>query len=278
MENKKSKNVWLWILAVVLTFVIVIYQKATGPTYPVRGEVQIGQGEVDYKLLRSHNTGMDAPVEIAVPDEQVTGKLTYKRYKSYDEWTTIAMERDGEKLMAKLPYQPPAGKIEYKVSLYKNGKEIPLTEEPVIIRFKGVVPAPVLVPHIFFMFISMLFGMRAGLEAVFKGNDGRFFIGVTLISLFIGGLILGPVVQKFAFGAYWTGWPFGHDMTDNKTAFTFIFWLIAWFVLRKKPENRVWPIVATVVMLIVYIIPHSVLGSEIDHTKTETPVEQTTAE
>ena len=65
MENKKSKNVWLWILAVVLTVVIVIYQKATGPTYPVKGEVMIGQEEVDYKLLRSHNTGMDAPVEIS---------------------------------------------------------------------------------------------------------------------------------------------------------------------------------------------------------------------
>ncbi|RLD46076.1 MAG: hypothetical protein DRI88_08000, partial [Bacteroidetes bacterium] len=111
-----------------------------------------------------------------------------------------------------------------------------------------------------------------------KGHDGRFFVGVTLITLFVGGLILGPVVQKFAFGAYWTGWPIGHDLTDNKTAFTFIFWLIAWFVLRKNPANRVWPIVATIMMLAVYVIPHSVMGSEIDHTKTETPVEQTTAE
>jgi len=67
-------------------------------------------------------------------------------------------------------------------------------------------------------------------------------------------------------------------LTDNKTVVTFIFWLIAWFVLRKKPMNRVWPIIATVVMLAVYFIPHSVLGSEIDHTKTETAVEQTTAE
>ncbi len=278
MENKKSKNTWLWVLAVVLTFTIVIYQRATGPTYPTKGEVQLGTEEIGYKLLRSHNTGMDAPVEIEVEDETVTGKLTYKRYKSYDDWTTVDMERVGGKLQAKLPYQPPAGKIEYKISLYKDGQEFILTEEPVVIRFKGVVPAPVLVPHIFFMFISMLFGMRAGLEAIFKGHDGRFFVGVTLITLFVGGLILGPVVQKFAFGAYWTGWPIGHDLTDNKTAFTFIFWLIAWFVLRKNPANRVWPIVATIMMLAVYVIPHSVMGPEIDHTKTETPVEQTTAE
>ena len=278
MENNKSKNIWLWVLAVVLTVGIVIYQKTTGPTYPVRGEVQIGQEEVDYKLLRSHNTGVDAPVEIEMPDAAVTGKLTYKRYKSFDEWTTVDMLREEGKLVAYLPSQPSAGKIEYKVSLFKDGKEYPLTDEPVVIRFKGAVPAPVLIPHIFFMFISMLFGMRAGLEAVFGGRKTRYFVGITMISLFIGGLILGPIVQKYAFGAYWTGWPFGHDLTDNKTFVTFIFWLVAWFVLRKKPENIVWPVVATLVMLLVYFIPHSTWGSEIDHTKTEHAVEQTTAD
>jgi len=36
------------------------------------------------------------------------------------------------------------------------------------------------------MFISMLFGIRVGLEAIFKGNDNRFYVGVTLITLFIG--------------------------------------------------------------------------------------------
>ena len=134
----------------------------------------------------------------------------------------------------------------------------------------------ILGPHIFFMFFSLLFGLRVGLEVFFRNVDTKYYIGIVLITLVIGGLILGPIVQKFAFGEYWTGWPFGHDLTDNKTLFTFIFWVIAWFVLRKKPENRVWPLIAVFSMLLVYLIPHSVLGSEIDHTKdtkqnTETP-------
>jgi len=40
-------------------------------------------------------------------------------------------------------------------------------------------------------------------------------------------------------------------------------------VLRKNRENRLWPAIATVVMLAVYLIPHSVLGSELDYTELE---------
>jgi hypothetical protein len=93
----------------------------------------------------------------------------------------------------------------------------------------------------------------------------------TTIFLLFGGLFLGPVMQKFAFGAYWTGWPmqgifkFG-DMTDNKTAVAFIFWILALYKLWKNPEKRGWALLAAVVLFLVYMIPHSMMGSEIDHT------------
>ena len=177
------------------------------------------------------------------------------------------MYRKEGKLIGVIPNQPPAGKVEYTIVLHSNSIDYKLNEEPVIIRFKGAVPMAVLTPHIFFMFISMLFALRVGLELFFRRVDTKYYTGVVLVTLFVGGLILGPIVQKFAFGAYWTGWPFGHDLTDNKTLFVFIFWVIAWFVLRKKPQNRVWPLIAVLAMIAVYSIPHSVLGSEIDHTK-----------
>jgi len=121
------------------------------------------------------------------------------------------------------------------------------------------------------MFFAMVFSIRTGFEALFIRRKTYFLTTITLFLFTLGGLILGPIVQKYAFDAYWTGWPWGHDLTDNKTLFAFIFWLIAWVVLRKNHHNRTWPIVATIVMLLVYLIPHSVLGSEIDHTKTENP-------
>jgi len=268
--NKTLLSVLLWILSVLLMASLAIYQRSTGPTYPVKGKILLQGKEHSYKLLRSHNTGMDAPFEMNVP-EGITGLFRYKRFKSHDQWTSVELIPENGLLKATIPMQPAAGKVEYQIALVDNGKSHPLTDEPVIIRFKGAVPDFVLWPHIFFMFFAMVFSIRTGFEALFIRRKTYFLTTITLFLFTLGGLILGPIVQKYAFDAYWTGWPWGHDLTDNKTLFAFIFWLIAWVVLRKNHHNRTWPIVATIVMLLVYLIPHSVLGSEIDHTKTENP-------
>jgi hypothetical protein len=84
--------------------------------------------------------------------------------------------------------------------------------------------------------------------------------------IFVGGLILGPIVQKYAFGAFWTGWPLGHDLTDTKTAIAMVFWLVATWRSKKPGGGRAWIIAAALVTLLVYLIPHSAYGSELDYT------------
>jgi hypothetical protein len=266
--SSKGKNILLWIVAIIITVGLVIYQRSTGPTYPVRGSIEIDGGNIDFKLIRTFGGEEDALVEIEIANKGVTGVITQKRYKSFDKWVDSQMIRKKDMLIGVIPNQPAAGKVEYKITLNHNGEIYELTKIPVIIRFKGAVPRPVLIPHIFFMFMSLLFALRVGLEVFFRRQDTAYYTGIVIITLLLGGLILGPIVQKYAFDAYWTGWPFGNDLTDNKTLFVFIFWVIAWFVLRKKPENKLWPVLAVIAMLLVYAIPHSVLGSEIDHTKT----------
>src|SRR5690606_9456111 len=95
----------------------------------------------------------------------------------------------------------------------------------------------------------------AGIMAVFKFKKYRFYTNITVIALFIGGMILGPVVQLYAFNELWAGIPFAWDLTDNKTLVAFLFWVLAFFMNRKK-ERPVYTIVASIVMLIVYSIPH----------------------
>jgi hypothetical protein len=168
-------------------------------------------------------------------------------------------------LAADLPAQPPAGKIEYLIRFTSSiSSESVFTTGPVVIRFKGPVPAWILVPHIFFMFFSMWFSNLAGLLALTRRRSFRTAMLVTLILLFAGGLVLGPLVQKYAFGALWTGFPFGYDLTDNKTLIAFIFWLVALAGNRKK-ERRWLVIMASVIQIVVFSIPHSLLGSELHY-------------
>ncbi|MDA3942458.1 MAG: hypothetical protein PF694_02825 [Bacteroidetes bacterium] len=262
------RSILLWILSLVLMAALAIYQRTTGPTYPVNGNVEIAGESYAFKLLRSHDANQDAPFVMEVP-EGTKGIFRFKRFKSHDEWSAIELQESEGTLKAAIPVQPPAGKVEYQIAVWDGARYLPLTEDPVIIRFKGAVPDFVLIPHIFFMFFAMVFSIRTGFEVLVKGKNTYFYTTGTMLLFLVGGLILGPIVQKYAFDAYWTGWPWGHDLTDNKTIVAFLFWLIAWLVLRKNKQNRVWPAVATFVMLAIYLIPHSALGSEIDYTKLE---------
>jgi len=271
-----KKSVWLWLIAFVLTVFTAVYQRVTGPTYPISGDIILDDQTINYKLDRSHGGAGDHQIEIKVIDESVFGELVWKRYKTNDDWTSIKMKRQGEELVASLPHQPPAGKLVYHVLLHKNNNVLKLpVEGEVIIRFKGDVPIYFLIPHIIFIFGAMLLSTRTGLEYFStKGgyasgiNNGRKFKSLTILTfifLIIGGFILGPIIQYYAFGAFWTGFPFGHDLTDNKVLVAFIFWLIALIAIFKSIRPVKFVLVASIVTFIIFLIPHSLLGSELDY-------------
>jgi hypothetical protein len=259
------KNTLLWIFAFLFTLCIAYYQRKTGPTYPVSGKVEIAGQTVKYKLIRSQGGDEDAELLIKNVGAGIEGMVKYKRFGTNDEWTSFPMTRDGADLKGYLPGQPPAGKLMYHIALTSGNESVLLNDEPTVIRFKGEVPLWVLIPHVLIMFTAMMMSTRAGIEALARGKKSYPYAWITLVTLFVGGLILGPVVQKYAFDAFWTGWPFGQDLTDNKTLAAFIFWAIAVWRLWKNPANRTWPVVAMIVLLAVYLIPHSMFGSSLDY-------------
>jgi hypothetical protein len=115
------------------------------------------------------------------------------------------------------------------------------------------------------MFASMLVSTRALLEAIRPTTpDPRRLVLVAMGLLIVGGLFLGPVVQKHAFGAYWTGWPRGHDLTDNKTLIAFLAWLPASVLAVAARRLRAAVVLGWLVMMGVFLIPHSLRGSEMD--------------
>ena len=258
------------LIAFLAMFAMASYQRRTGPTWPVPVDEVLMSSEVSGELIRTQAGKDDARVALEITSDEIQGEVVWRRYPTQEDWSRLEMVREQEdgaaELAAYLPNQPMAAKLEYSVRLWQGDEELKLPHgETAVIRFRDEVPVWVLIPHILIMFATLWIVFRAALGAVFGELGVRRFIPTILGFLLIGGFFLGPLVQKYAFDAWWTGWPFGGDWTDNKTLAALIAWLIAWWICKKWPQfQRATVLFATLVMIVVYLIPHSMGGSELD--------------
>ncbi|OQY28636.1 MAG: hypothetical protein B6I38_09025 [Anaerolineaceae bacterium 4572_5.1] len=280
VRKPKLTSALLWVLSAVITIGCFMYQDKTGPTYPLEGELDTASGAVNFKFLRSETIGTDLKIMLLDPvPDGVTGYVLYKRYKSDDDWAEMPMEagefefsRRGRTEIvngvgAELPFLPErAGKYEFLVYVDDGyGDPVSVTgEKPIYARYKAEVPMTVLFFHILAIFLSMTIAIRttfaALIEEKFKG-----LIKATIVSLIVGAFILGPLVQWYAFGVWWSGIPFGYDWTDNKVVLEMVFWLWAAYANRGELQNRKSVLLAGFATLLVYFIPHSIFGSEYDY-------------
>ena len=269
----RRREVVLWVVAMALVIAAAGYQRRTGPSYAAAGHFQVAERTYEYRLVRSELTTRDARVAVPDPGDGVTGTLVYKRFRTEDDFVEVPMVGADGELVGRLPAQPPAGKLEYFLILDTPTGRVPVPDEShgnVVIRFKDPVPLYVLLPHIAMMFTAMLIGVRAGLAAVFSPGPMRRLAWASLALMTVGGLVLGPIAQKYAFGAYWTGFPFDYDLTDNKVLLMWLVWVVACAFIGVKPKEKEWTarlavVGAALVMVIVYVIPHSARGTELDY-------------
>jgi hypothetical protein len=263
------KKLILWVLAILITLTAAVYQRMTGPTYPKKLILTLNDTLHEVKLVRSLSLNEKPEVRLNINDTTVRAKLFFKRFKADEEYQvenfSYGADPKHKDFYAAVPQQPAAGKLQYYIEVTdsKTTRSY-LKEVPVVIRFKGDVPAFILIPHILLMFTAMLFSTLAGLMTVMKHPLYKKYAIWTLTLLIAGGIILGPIVQYFAFNDFWTGIPFGWDLTDNKTLIALIFWILAVAMNRKK-ERPVYTIIAALVLLLVFSIPHSLFGSEFNY-------------
>jgi len=261
-------SVGLWILALAITVGLAGYQRRTGPSHPLRGETVVDGVMISWALPRSHGGpgGLEVTVDTGgAPVERA--RVVWRRYPTQEPWREVPMERDADgTLSGTIPHQPPAGKVEYRVVLETPRGHAALPgSASVVARFRGGVPPWILVPHILCMFLGMLLATRGLLEVLFRGRDrGRWMVLWATALLVLGGLVLGPLVQLHAFGALWTGWPFGGDLTDNKTLFAILCWLPAAVAAWRRRQHPLLLAAGWAVMMAVFLIPHSMRGSELD--------------
>ena len=262
----RKANIWIWLLGGLITLMAMTYQKMTGPTQPFRKNIVINDESYRIRLSPSEETILDdvSKPYIFVMNVDAPGTvatISYRQYPTNNDFKTDTLKFINGRYEAYLPQLPAAGKYEYEMQITDGKKSYDIPHQ--LMRFKDPVPWGWLGPHIFFMFLAFFFANVAGIMALFnRGNFVRFTV-VTSVCFAVGGLFLGPVVQKYAFGDFWTGVPFGWDLTDNKTVIAAIFWGIALYMNHKK-SNRLATITASVVMLLIYAIPHSMFGSQLN--------------
>ena len=257
-----------WLLAVIITLALSVYQRRTGPTNPRRVTIELNGESYPVKLPRS-GVRHDAAISLKGLSSDTEARIHYRRYPTSDGYTTEDFGLKEGVLQAALPVQPVAGKLQYYLTV--GGKDYP-ADAPVLIRFRNDVPAGILIPHILFMFAAMLFAVYTFLLVITR-KEYRRWLQITAVPLFIGGFILGPLVQHVAFGPWWTGFPLGTDLTDNKTLISFLFFIAALATLKWK-HNKWMVGLAVLVMLAVFTIPHSKNGSEYDYAAEELSTER----
>lgn len=300
-RSRKGSAFILWIVALLVAAGASIYQRRTGPTHPLRGSFSLNGREISYRLVRSDSsdrTNRRTRLELPVIDEGISGVLQYKRYGTDDPFTVQPLteeaspadgaggatdqpsngkaEGEGQVLVGYLPAQPAAGKLEYFFLVTTTDQPSQITRIPeksagnVVIRYKDRVPGVYLGLHIALVFLALIFGVRAGLAALFTPELVQRWAWITLLFMTGGVAIFGPIVQKYAFGEFWTGWPYGYDWTDNKAAIMWLAWLVGCLVLRfsgprRQAVRRVVILLAAVTMLAAFVIPHSYRGSTLDY-------------
>jgi hypothetical protein len=276
------KKLFAWVLALIITLSAAIYQRKTGPTYPRIITSVINDSVYTLEMPRGMSLDRGSWIRLPVNDTSVKATVYYKVYKSPGDYQNVGFRfrvrpvksfvmnkvfrvYEVSGMFAEFPPQPPAGKLQYFLEISdRNGTRSLMKETPVVVRFRGGVPSFILVPHVILMFMAMLYSTSSGIMAIGKIPSYKKTGTLALGSLIAGGMILGPVVQQYAFGEFWTGIPFGWDLTDNKTLIAVLVWILA-IAMNRAKERPLYIMAASIILLLVYLIPHSLFGSELDH-------------
>ena len=90
-----------WLLSLIITLVFAVFQRMTGPTYPLNDTVVLDGGNVvSFRLPRSCTVaGRDCLIKIDTP-EKIDGYISWRRYPSGGPWNETEMSyRDGPRTL-----------------------------------------------------------------------------------------------------------------------------------------------------------------------------------
>jgi hypothetical protein len=269
------------ILAVFMTLVVVVSARYFGPnrSYRVSATDQgvtlshkaprghIGEGPAVLELAASGLNGIEASdLEVALLG-QVKGSSDWERL------APARIETDPETseriIVFEVPHKAPTTRYFYRFEArVKEGEPFRVERDggdPMMVKFKGHVPAWITIVHVLAMFggffLLIWSALYALLPALGKGDAkpaARLGLWAWIV-MFVGGIPFGFLMNYYAFDVVWEAFPFGNDVTDNKTQVALILWGIATVGLYrgKGRKSAVFAMVVAVLVLALFLIPHS---------------------
>jgi hypothetical protein len=278
---------WKIVIAVVFTLLMLVFARSTTAVRSVHKTIN-QQGI----LIDHHTVPKQVGDEIPVISARVEGasevKLVYK-IGADGQYQTAAMTPDPEETnvyQASIPLNPKGVKAWYyleAVAPRESGEVIvTLPEknqgqiEPIKLKFEGEVPAYIVISHVLCIFGAIFCSVLALFSVVDLGKGKRTlrqslkFPIWTLALLFLGFVPFGIAMNYFAFGVTWEAFPFGWDVTDNKSQIMMAFWLVTLILVKGtlsgKGESKnlvsdraysALVVISFVATMIILAIPHS---------------------
>lgn len=264
-----------YLIALVLTVTLLAFARRMSTRHEMTITTPVDGVTLTHKTV-TENFGDGPVLIIKTPSTDNLAAIVFYSEKSGGHDKSVAMSVTPEGFTAKLEPLPKGQKWFYQIQVSKNGT--PVAQFPKegnqFIKFKGHVAEFIIIPHIFFMFATIFFGLMAVFTsfdlARGKGNlrQSVLFLLLTFICAFIGGIAFGVEVTRQTFGEGWGGWPIGHDITDTKTEVLLLFWLVTLVLSlnglagkRMIVSEKLYSflvILSFIVTFITFLIPHSI--------------------
>lgn len=264
---------------IVITLLIFVVARRISKNRPSELDIEFAGARVTHTSVFEQVGPGEPRIDLRIePAGAAEPSLVY-RIGGAELLETVPMDRAGDVWTARLPSLERGRRIEYGFRLAGTGEtaaERPLTTRLFLLKYKGEVSPTVLVLHVLCMFASFFFIVESliGAGAILARSETKeFTLAMTrwvLLFSFLGGWPLGFALNWQRFGVMWEGYPFGYDVTDNKTQVMFLFWLVvmllSWRSFFGKRDggdpvpDRVYAwavVVSAVVSLVLFLVPHS---------------------
>jgi hypothetical protein len=269
------------IVGIILTLALLAVARRLSTNRPREIVVERGGRTIVHRTV-FEQVGPGEPVVILEiePAEGAGAFLLHATSEDGDPAESPMVRNDGGIWEGRLPERRKGEWVHYAFRAALPGDDsvrIPIEPDSFfLLKYKGKITPVVLLLHVILMFGAFFFMVQSfwGALALFRGGGSkssavRFVRGV-MITTFVGGWPIGFILNRQRFGPVWEGFPFGYDVTDNKTQIIFLFWVVTVLLVRGSffgageardtvgPRGFAWAVIASfIVSLALYMIPHS---------------------